>query len=329
MDTQNVARWRVWLRYSYLAIITAAFCYALITQREELARGITTLGPWPIVHSVGLATLGVLASGLVWYTIIRGLGADLNLAMGARMFFITQLGKYVPGSIWPVMMQAEMAHSIGIPIRVAAMAQVLFMWVLVVTGSVLGTPMVLAEVVGKWVSNFNPWFMLSPLLLLGLLHPKLTIWVLNTILGWLKQAPLPQALGIWPTIQATCWALVMWACFGGHLFVIFKELKPNQVWLELVFIFLTLAFALAWVAGFLFLIAPAGLGVREAVFIAFSPGVDLGTIIVLLALSRVALTLADGICAGLAALGPKPETPIPQGEQPLNSQAPPVSPQPE
>ena len=46
-----------------------------------------------------LSVLSLVASLLGWRSMLAGLGTPLPLATAARIYFLGQLGKYVPGSV--------------------------------------------------------------------------------------------------------------------------------------------------------------------------------------------------------------------------------------
>jgi uncharacterized membrane protein YbhN (UPF0104 family) len=64
------------------------------------------------------------------------------------------------------------------------------------------------------------------------------------------------------------------------------------------------AFAAAWVAGFVVLIAPAGAGAREAALLALLP-LAAGDALAVVVISRVLLTAADGLWGSVGALAVK------------------------
>ncbi len=101
--------------------------------------------------------------------------------------------------------------------------------------------------------------------------------------------------------MALAWSVVSWAGFGLQMWLLVRTLGAGA---EASLLPLAVgAFALAWTAGFLFVIAPAGAGVREVVLVlALSP--VLGTDQALLAtlVSRALMTLGDGLVAGVAIL---------------------------
>ncbi|MEP6296564.1 MAG: hypothetical protein ABJ382_04510, partial [Ilumatobacter sp.] len=68
---------------------------------------------WALVAFVcGTAAMSVIAVN--WVALLRGRGAHVATPSGFAWFFVGQLGKYVPGGIWPVVGQAELAVRGGV-----------------------------------------------------------------------------------------------------------------------------------------------------------------------------------------------------------------------
>ena len=44
---------------------------------------------------------GLGATGLAWRAILAGLGSPLPVSAVPPVFFVAQVGKYLPGAIWP------------------------------------------------------------------------------------------------------------------------------------------------------------------------------------------------------------------------------------
>jgi len=80
---------------------------------------------------------GIVATFLCWREVLADLGGRLPLAAGARVFFLGQLGKYLPGSVWPVMAQMELGRDYQVPERASGSAVGVFLLVLVGTGLVV------------------------------------------------------------------------------------------------------------------------------------------------------------------------------------------------
>ncbi len=274
----------------------AAFAVAIVSRRDDLADQARSLEALPITASALLGAAGVAVSGLVWRRMMVGLDADLPLWASAKIFFVAQLGKYLPGSLWPVLAQAEMSRDFDVPSRTAVAGQTLFMWVHLITGAILGIPVMAA-------AGLLPiWTAAAPLLLLPLLVPGPLITSMNWLLARLGRQPLPgRPRGIDMAV-ATGWAVVMWACYGLHTHYAIEALEfvaPGP----LPMVVATGVFAAAWSAGFLFLIAPAGAGARELVLIAGLSTVSAPeTALAVTLLSRLILSLADGLWGGVGVL---------------------------
>ncbi|MGH8967254.1 MAG: hypothetical protein ACRDXB_18275, partial [Actinomycetes bacterium] len=58
------------------------------------------IGLTAVLGSFLAAAAGVGASGLAWRSLLSGLGAALDRRAAARVFFIGQIGKYIPGTVW-------------------------------------------------------------------------------------------------------------------------------------------------------------------------------------------------------------------------------------
>jgi uncharacterized membrane protein YbhN (UPF0104 family) len=63
-------------------------------------------------------------------------------------------------------------------------------------------------------------------------------------------------------LRVAGWAMVAWVCYGGQVFVLARQLGAGGgalLWLQC-----TGAFAAAFAGGLVLVLAPAGVGVREA-----------------------------------------------------------------
>ncbi len=52
---------------------------------------------------------------LAWRRVLADLGSPLHLAPAGGVFFVGQLGKYLPGSVWSIVAQAEMGTTAAHP----------------------------------------------------------------------------------------------------------------------------------------------------------------------------------------------------------------------
>uniref|UniRef100_UPI00373AEAA4 hypothetical protein n=1 Tax=Nocardiopsis halophila TaxID=141692 RepID=UPI00373AEAA4 len=121
--------------------------------------------------------------------------------------------------------------------------------------------------------------------------------VLGTAMRLLKR-PLEVHVDGRATAAALGWTLAAWIPLSLHIGALAAG-ADGAGWRALPVA--AGAYALAWTLGVLFVIAPAGVGVRELVLVvALSPVLSPGAALVVAALSRLVMTAADLMAAGLA-----------------------------
>lgn len=277
------------------AVATAlAFVYA---RRAEVSEALARMSVLAILGGVLAGAAATVASMLCWRRLITDLDVSLPVPAAARVFFLGQLGKYLPGSVWPVLAQMELGRTYGVRRAASAAAATLLLVLAAVTGVTLA--LALLPLTATGVPGGYWWLALAALPLLPLLHPAPQQWLLRTAGRILRRDLVLPRTTVRGTAQAAAWMLVTWGLFGLHLYLLVGSAcdcaasYPAALGV----------FALAWVAGFLVVLAPAGAGVREGVLVlglasVLSPG---GALLVALA-SRVLLTVADLLLAGGAAL---------------------------
>ena len=52
---------------------------------------------------------------MAWQAVLREMDHSVSVADSGRIYLVGQLGKYLPGSIWAVVVQMELALRAGIP----------------------------------------------------------------------------------------------------------------------------------------------------------------------------------------------------------------------
>jgi len=97
-----------------------------------------------LVAGLALVLLGLSATGLLWLRTMAALGARLPVVPGLATFFVGQLGKYIPGSVWSIGAQAGLARRDNVPTRVTVAAGLLFLGYHVDTAVHLGAGTLLA-----------------------------------------------------------------------------------------------------------------------------------------------------------------------------------------
>jgi uncharacterized membrane protein YbhN (UPF0104 family) len=300
------------IRIAFLLVALGFGAWAIAGRWTQVADGFTRLS-WPLLAGSLVAVLAALAAGmLMWRALLADLGSSLPFADAAKVFFVGQLGKYIPGSLWPVLAQMEMGKDLGVPRPRSAAAFFLTYPIYLVSGLAVAL-VTLPAFAGDSVARYGWLLLLLPVLVAGL-HPRIVNAVLGSGLRLLKRPPLERPLTRRGLLTSAGWAFAGWAAYGVHLALLVAGLGatgPRAVLLSLG------AFSLAWCLGFIVIIAPAGAGVREVAMVAaLAPVLDGGSAIAAALCSRLVVSAGDLVCAGLAGLAARRTEIVPTGADP-------------
>ena len=293
-------RWlRTGLRVGFLVIAVVVVVLTVRRQGAGLGDAVARTGVLAAVGSLVAVLLGLLASALVWRALLTDLGSRLPLRTALHVFFLGQLGKYLPGSVFAVAAQMELGRSQGVSRSRVGTASLMFMGVLVAAG------LLVASVALPLTSPdaLRHYFWVLAVLPIGLvcLAPPVLTRLVATMLRVLRREPLERPLS-WRGIgAAVSWALAMWAAYGVHVLLL---LLPQHTTGTASLPLLSLGgYALAWTVGFLFLLAPAGALLRETVLVlSLAPVLHGAAATAVAGVSRGVLTLGDLLWGGAGAL---------------------------
>jgi uncharacterized membrane protein YbhN (UPF0104 family) len=285
-----------WLRRGLLLVVLGFAVWAVIGRRTELAAALRELSP----ASVGLAFVpALLAAGvslLMWRTMLAEFGFRLPLGSAARIFYVSQLGKYVPGSAWSILMQVDLGRRYGIARRTNVAVGVLVVVVAVTTGLALG---VVLLPFGPGLDRYWWVLLVLPALLAGL-HPRALAGGLGWLLRRLGREPLERTPSWSGLGRLAALQLGVWTALGLQVWILLVDLgaPPGRALLVAIG-----GYALAHSLGLLAIGLPAGAGVREAVLtLALSTVVPAASALLVALVARAVLTVMDLVLAGLSTM---------------------------
>jgi uncharacterized membrane protein YbhN (UPF0104 family) len=236
--------------------------WALAAQSGAVRPVLGQLSVPSLAAALAAVAAGILATFLCWRAVLADLGGRLPVTAGARVFFLGQLGKYLPGSLWPVMAQMELGRDHQVPERASGVAVGVFL--LVVVGTGLAVAAAVAPLLGPEALHAYWWLLAALPLAVAALVPPVLNRLLALAVRLARRPPLPAPLSTGGLLRAAGWAVASWLAYGLHVWVLAGQLGAGG---PLLLARATGASAAAWCAGLLLLVVPAEAGVREAALV--------------------------------------------------------------
>jgi uncharacterized membrane protein YbhN (UPF0104 family) len=293
----NARRRSRWLTVAVLAVVGGFFVATLAARWNDVISLNWRLAPGLFVLATVLLALSYgLVAGL--WGVALGRAAGTRVATGARIWFLSNLARYVPGNVWSYVGAVELARREGVARRttlaVMALTQVLSVGVAVAAG----LPVLVAERARLGRPALLGALVVAVGAALAALFRRQLLDLARRRLPGFDPADLTPSAGT--VVLLVAGYALYWAVTGlafAALVASLHPLAPGDVPVVVA------AYAAAYAAGFLALLTPAGLGVREGVLvIALAPVLPAGPALVVALLSRVWMMLVELAGAAIAHL---------------------------
>lgn len=286
------------VRAGLVLLVLGSVVLAVRGRWAEITAGLSRLDAGPVGLAFAAVLVGLSANALSWRAVLAGLGSPLPVPVAGRVYLLAQLGKYLPGSLWPVLAQTELGREHGVPRARSAVAAVAALVVGLVVGTVVAAGCLALSAAGAIRAY---WYVgLVPVAGVVLLSPPVLRRVLRLAFRVTRRPAAPTAVSGGALLAAAGWSLVMWACFGVQAWVIARGLGGGP---DRLLLLATGAYAVAWVVGFLVVFVPAGAGAREAALVlVLGPSLGHPDALALALVSRVLMLVGDLVAVGVAVL---------------------------
>lgn len=227
---------------------------------------------------------------LAWRSLLRDWGYQLGIWTAARIWAVSNLGKYIPGKVWAIAGMAMMAQRAGCAPWAATASAILMQ------GLAVGTGVVAMAVAGvETLEQHYPEVRIGLWILAAASAVGVLIMVSPTIARLVLRRLAPAQENLTPRVVTVVLSisvnLLAWVGYGVAFWLLAKGLLPSAV------VPLRLAvgaFAASYLAGLLFLVAPGGLVVRESVLTLMLQGaIGLAPAAALAVASRLLLTITE------------------------------------
>jgi len=274
-----------WLPLVRWVVLVVGFVGLVLVTREALGSDSDRARPSAPAALGALALYGgaVVAAARGWAELLADL-AEPRDARGAM--YASQLTKYVPGGgVVQAAGQVALSTTTKLPVAVAGLAWAVSIVLTVGGGTVLLSTLALSDQLPTWARA------VAPLGLLGVMtvdRDRLA-GLLGLLRRYVKRIPPPDSLPDDRALRrAFLWTTAGIALNAASFSVLIVDLGAQVSVLDV-----GPAFVAGWLAGFLLVPLPAGLGAREAVVIALVPGTGTGLLLAASVAQRVVAAVAE------------------------------------
>jgi len=244
---------------------------------EEADLGLDSLSIKPIMLSACLYCLGLTCFAFMWHRVLHVLKQHPTGTESLGSYFISQLGKYVPGKALVVVIRSERVQSERTALSPAVIGVFIETLAMMAVGAVFGGLLIICF---GYEESDTKIIWISGALAMTAGVPSIPP-VFRAVIGVLSQKKLGESLSQYVAnvklrTMFPCWsiAVIGWLFLGGSmvacLHAIPTEVLNAQYSLE-DYPIVTASVALAMVAGFVSLI-PGGAGVREYIILTLLAG---------------------------------------------------------
>lgn len=303
--------WKPILKWTIFAVVLAFIGQrAVVMWREAPPTDVKLHYGWLLLAGL-LYLVAWLPSVWFWKVMLEGLGHPVPWRDAIRAYYIGHLGKYVPGKAMVLVLRASLLRPAGCPPGLAALTATYETLVMMAAGAMIAVALApfaagdsFWSKTPAWLHFVRDWGWVSSLAVI-LLTVATTPFssALFTRIGRAMSARSQTdfAPGI-PTRMVVCGLAVIslgWLVQGASLGCVIQGVSAEPVALSDFPLWL-LATSLATFGGFVILVAPGGLGVREfllAELLLSQPGMHAGTALLVAGLARLVGFVAELVVA--------------------------------
>ena len=286
------------LRIALALLVVAAVGLAVARNWVAVSADLRKIDAGSLLLAAGLVSLAPIFTLLGWRCILADLGSPLHLAPAGGIFFVGQLGKYVPGSVWSIVAQAEMGTRLDIPRRRSAVVGLITLGVAAVCGLVVGLP-ALPALFHRDDTASLVWALLLALPLFAvLLWPRLLNGGIAVGLRLLRRERLEHRLSGRAVLETAGYFIAAWVASGLHAWVLVSAVGESTVSPGRLAVVSICGFALASTLAMFTVILPAGVGVREGLLVLLlAPVTSPSAATAVVVLSRFLTVVSDVVFA--------------------------------
>ena len=288
----NKARLQLWLKWLWVIAVVVAVLWYLHDRREAVLAALAEFSPPLIAASLALLLLAKFSLSENALAAARAMDLPLKRLTVYRLYNFSQLGKYIPGSIWQYVSRGAGYRFAGASYTGIANALLLeTLWVLggaALIGALLAGPALGRLILDAEVVSAEHLFWAALVAAGGV--------VVTAVLAIRFRRRLrPLGKQLFPGPRVILLQLAIWGLLGLSFAVLLPEagraLSPGYI---------IGLFAIAYAVGFVAIFAPAGLGVREGMLVlGLGMAIPVEQAVVVVLVARVIYLVSELVMAGL------------------------------
>ena len=248
--------------------------------------------------SVALQVLTLLWLLKIWKSILRRTGSSVTYRKLFKAWFISNLGKYVPGKVWQFLGMLLLLEREGVPKKNTFSTGVLGQTLSVISGLLISALFLGSDLYSQILAKNPALIIVLIVFLIGVLalifYPQLLERAINLALRILKKDQILLDLKSKNVFLYILSYSLAWLFFGLAFTIFIKAFTPTPLGM---YPGLTGAFAFSFNIGFLALFAPGGIGVREGILVLLLGSYFPAPVAILISiLSRLWMSLVELLC---------------------------------
>lgn len=278
------------VRTGFLLIALAGGVWAVVSRWEEIVQALSAMSLAPVVGAGLCSLVYVVLTMAAWRALLADMGTPLAARPALAVFFVSQLGKYLPGGVWNILAAAELGADHRIPRRRSVSVMTVSLAVSIATGLALAAA-TLPFAPWQTAATYS-WAVLTLPVLLVILAPPVLNRLLALALRVVRRPALEHPISWRGLLVCTAWTLLAWGVAGVQVWLL--AISTGMMASPATAMLCIGGYAMAWSVGFLIVFVPAGAGVRETVLaLVLAGSLSGGGAVTVVLLSRVLLTAAD------------------------------------
>ncbi len=282
-----------------VAILVAVGRYFYLELRKAHEEGILnrSFHPGWLLLAGGLYILGLGCSAWFWIRLMRSLDQQPAVLPAVRAYYLGHLGKYLPGKAWALVLRATLARGAGVRLGVAGVTSLYEVLTTMAAGALLAVIIFAVDAPdtlppGDWSGLRKLFTQQTPdpagvdrkvlvVLALGMLAVvglPIIPFVFNRLIRRLRslknlmarqpQTEIVDAARLRVRMSVLLEGLAMtaggWMLLGASLWAVLQAVLDEPRWMTLPeWGRLSAILSLSYVAGFIIVLIPSGLGIRE------------------------------------------------------------------